>query len=248
MKSRSNPIECFLCTAAVQGKDEYKTHLEKGHNMSSAHNIFKFSNKHKIGRKARNTTLKRKQVEQLNNKFTKTNFQGEIKAEENFKIKFKLKSVQVNLKNIHMPNELNEEVCDDDLNSITWYNRVKYQCLTCERFFFGSRNICRHVRIIHKLTESTKSFYRLVSEDDKYTCKICNTVLKRDYGIIKQHLKKLHNLTFSTYSAVHEYDEILKSKYDKDVPALQVSECEDVSWYDRVKYQCSFCDQKLIGH
>ena len=175
MKSLSNPIECFLCTAAVQGKDEYKTHLEKGHNMSSAHNIFKFSNKHKIGRKARNAKLKRKQ---LNNKLTKTNFQCEMKPEENFKVKFKLKSVQVNLKNMHLPKEPNEDAYDDDLNIITWYNRVKYQCLACERFFCGSTNIFRHVRNIHKVTDSTTSFYRLVSEDDNYNCKICNAILE----------------------------------------------------------------------
>ena len=128
MKSHSNPIECFLCHTAVQGIDEYKTHLEKEHNMSSAQNIFKFSNKQRIGRQARNTKFKRKQTEQLKSKLTKTNFQGEIKTEENFKIKFKLKSVQVNLKNIHMPKETNADNYDDDLNSIIWYNSVRYQC------------------------------------------------------------------------------------------------------------------------
>ena len=57
MKSGGNPIECFLCPTAVQGKDEYKTHLEKGHNKSSAHNIFKFSNKQASRRIARNTKM-----------------------------------------------------------------------------------------------------------------------------------------------------------------------------------------------
>ena len=50
--------------------------------MSSAHNIFKFSRKQKTGRKARNTKLKRKQMEHVKNESKKTNFQCEIKAEE----------------------------------------------------------------------------------------------------------------------------------------------------------------------
>ena len=114
-----------------------------------------------------------------------------------------------------------------DLNCISWYSRVQDQCDVCEKIYWGEANIKHHVKKIHG---SSHKNYRLLSEDDKYSCKICSSNIKKDYNNIKQHLHCVHQLKISEYSVVHEPEENIKTsmKYrSKDLNKLKRKQLYD---------------------
>ena len=94
MNCRSKPIQCFLCPQIVKSKDDYKTHLEEGHNMSSAEDVFRLSNTVKNRAKTNNAKPKRKIKEKFKTKLKKLFHKGGRKVKETLITKFTLKYVE----------------------------------------------------------------------------------------------------------------------------------------------------------
>ena len=244
MNRSSNTIKCFLCPQIVKSKDDYKYHLVEGHNMATTEDIFKISIKDKNRTKTSHAKLKRRIKGTFKAKLKNLFHSDFKKVQENLSAKFKLKSVRVNLKNIHMPKE---DAVDDDLRDIPWYNRVKYQCLPCGKYVWGKPSIYKHVKQFHKIKESTLNFYRLVKGNDKYICKICNSVIKIDYHNLKRHLRDVHKTKVSEYGSVYEPDKTFNIKRN-DLRTHHDNESYGIYWYNRVKYQCKLCEKKINGY
>ena len=232
------PIACFLCQKMVQGKDMYTAHLLEDHNVSDAEDMvemYETSNENP-----------NKEIETKSNLSPKEN-----KSQQNLNTKSKLKLLRENVKKMHINCD---NVGDDDFQGVTWFDRVKYECLECKANIFGNRNIANHMRYSHKIWKKQviHRSYKLVSKDDKYICKLCNTAVKMDNLLIKHHLQKVHKTKLLEYEDMHEpgkrFDQ-RRSKIAKgnDLPALQERECVGIKWYDRVKYQCNLCDHESIG-
>ena len=212
--------------------------------MLSAEDVFRLSNTVNNRAKTSNAKLKRKINEKFKTKLKKLFHKGGRKVKETLIAKFTLKSVRVNLKNIHMPKQ--DDVVNDDLHGIPWYNRVKYQCLPCGKYLWVKLHVHKHVKQFHKIKESTLNFYCLLSEDDEYVCMICNSVIKLEYNNVNRHLNNVHQAKLSEYGSVYESDKTFNTERT-DLQPLHDSECLGIIWYNRVTFQCKFCEKKVIG-
>ena len=198
-------VVCFLCNQLLKTNKDYRLHLENGHSITSwLEDILKFSPNEfeKENENAENTDDNLKSED----KSVETRLEEAVFDEQD---KFKLKSVRVDLKDIHMT----EEVGDQTEKNVLWYNKVEYKCLICDKNFWGNHLIHNHCRMTHKISGgSTRDYYSLLSKDDTYSCKICNSVLKRTYSNIRTHLKRVHRLKVSQYEVVHEAEKVLQKE------------------------------------
>lgn len=263
MNSHLNSISCFLCQKLVHGKDLYTDHLLEDHNVSDAEDMVEMYE---------TSTENMKEVFEANLQSPKDDISQKS-------LTMKLTPLRINVKDMHINND---NVSDDEFEFVSWFNRVKYECLKCKATVFGKSNIANHLRNSHKICKKKviQRSYQLVSKDDKYICKLCNSLLKMEYVFIKYHLEKEHKTKLSEYEDIHEagkrFDGRCKSKSiigPKDLPAPEKeaaieavnkskslksaidifdgdlpSPCSGIQWYNKVKYQCNFCDHESIGH
>ena len=218
--TNAKSMECFLCQKGVKTKKEYEKHLISEHNVLNPKNMMKMLQKPK-------DCVKTEIVEESEND----------KADHK-----KMKAVRVDVKNIHMDIDNSNR---SEFEGVSWFNRVKYECLKCEKTVYGRSNDNRHVKSFHKNRKRghIKRSFRLLSSD-KYFCKICDSEVSMNYSMIHSHLLKVHCLEISDYEAIYEpgkrFDQRKENgkKYPRKESNKRLKKVQfpDVKWYDRVNY------------
>ena len=215
-----------MCKENLKTKKEYKTHLKIGHSVSNPKDMMKMLQMEK-------NEVTKKIIEEAK---TVKGYQENIK------------SVWVNVKNINIKND-NSDANRDDFKGVTWFNRVKFECLKCKRICYGRWSLHNHLRYGHKIWTKRKIqlSFCLLSKDE-YSCKICKLSLKMCYSTIKYHLITIHGIKISEYEAEYEPGKRFGKRKLKSLEK-KGRECgfHGVKWYDRVKYKCLDCDKTVDG-
>ena len=227
MENCQNLLECFLCQKNLKSKKEYKTHLKVDHSVSNPKDMMTML------QMAKDETTKEILEEPNTNKMNHEN----------------VKAVRIDVKNIHMKCD-NFDFDGDEFIGVSWFNRVRYECLKCRKMICGRLNLLNHLKKQHNIwrKRNIQQSFCLLGKDE-YQCKICSLSLKMRYSAIKYHLISIHGIELFEYEAKYEPGR----RFDQRIGKIKIKKEKEINftgvrWYDRVKYKCGNCDKTFEGY
>jgi len=91
-----------------------------------------------------------------------------------------------------------------------WHQGILYECKKCIWKTFHKNSIQNHSKKIHKIRMQKHEYAACFTfEDNKYSCKICNTKVSHESGNIYQHIRKSHKMSVEVYELKYENENTL---------------------------------------
>lgn len=92
-----------------------------------------------------------------------------------------------------------------EIVNIAWYSGCEYQCRICQKVYFYTEELRKHVQSHCKISDYLDKYSTFETRSVFYSCNICSQNIKRNFSAIRGHLQDEHpGTTFLSYEAMYK--------------------------------------------